>query len=60
MKDNQPLEIIGKEGFLDVSKEPNFGTKSQYIPGLDNLADKSVYTVLIAERQAQKEEKTTE
>lgn len=52
MKD-KPLEILGKEGFLDTSKQPNFGTKSLYTPGLDNLADKSVYDHLIAERKAQ-------
>ena len=43
------LEFFGREGFLDTSKQPNFGTKTLYTPGLDNLADKSIYVGLIAE-----------
>jgi len=41
------LQIIGKEGFLDTSKEPNYGMNTQYESGLDNLADRSVYDDLI-------------
>lgn len=43
------LEFFGREGFLDVSQEPNYGTRTLYTAGLDNLADKSVYVGLIAE-----------
>jgi hypothetical protein len=55
--ENKPLEIIGREGFLDVSKQPNLGTKSLYVPGLNNITDSKVYDVLIAERQKDKKTK---
>ncbi|WP_241170359.1 hypothetical protein [Serratia marcescens] len=48
------LEFFGKEGFLDVSQEPNFGTKTLYTPGINNLSNLDVYDELIAE-QAQKD-----
>lgn len=52
------LEFFGKEGFLDVSKEPNFGQRTQYIKGMNNVLDGSVYDVLIAElEQKQNKEK---
>ena len=41
------MQILGKEGFLDTSKEPDYGINTQYESGLDNLADRSVYDDLI-------------
>ncbi|HAU4290866.1 TPA: hypothetical protein ACQVKY_005438 [Serratia marcescens] len=52
MKD-KPLEIIGKEGFLDTSKQPNFGTKTLYVPGINNVTSSAVYDHLLAERKTQ-------
>ncbi|MCP3658497.1 MAG: hypothetical protein GY734_21780 [Herbaspirillum sp.] len=49
MKPQTKLEFFGREGFLDVSKQPDFGTRTLYTAGLDNLADKSVYVGLIAD-----------
>ena len=58
---NKPkLEFFGKEGFLDVSKEVNYGQRTQYIQGINNVLDGSVYDDLIAEmneRENQKKEK---
>ena len=54
---NKPLEITGKEGFLDTSRQPNFGTKTLYVPGINNVTSSEVYDVLLAERQKAKNEK---
>ncbi len=54
------LEFFGKEGFLDVSKEVDYGQRTQYIQGINNVLDGSVYDDLIAEmneRENQKKEK---
>ncbi len=31
------LEFFGKEGFLDVSKEVDYGQRTQYIKGINNV-----------------------
>lgn len=50
----QPLQILGKEGFLDTSKEPNLGMNSQYEQGLDNIKDRSVYDSMIENKRGEK------
>ena len=56
-------QFFGKEGFLDTSKEVNYGLRSQYVKGIDNNKDNSVYDGLIAdfkerERKAKAQTKT--
>ena len=60
MNTQHKLEFFGKEGFLDTSKQPNFGTRTLYTPGLDNLADKSVYKGLIEELKDRNKNNNTE
>ena len=51
------LEFFGREGWLDVSKEANFGTRTLYTAGLNNVENREVYDGLIAdmkEREANK------
>lgn len=60
MKPQTKLEFFGREGFLDTSKQPNFGTRTLYTAGLDNLADKSVYKVLIEELKERNKNNNTE
>lgn len=45
------LKILGREGFLNDAEEPNYGINSQYEKGLDNLADRSVYGRLMADKK---------
>ena len=47
MKTQNKLEILGREGFLNVNSPVNYGTRTLYTPGLDNLSNRSVYKGLI-------------
>lgn len=60
MKTQNKLEILGKEGFLDTSIQPDYGTRTLYTPGLDNLADKSVYKELIKDLNERNKNNNTE
>lgn len=60
MKPQTKLEFFGREGFLDTSKQPNFGTRTLYTPGLDNLSNRSVYKGLIEELKERNKKNNTE
>jgi hypothetical protein len=54
---NKPLEILGKEGFLDVTKEPNYGLNTLYTPGINNIINHETYNKLLKNKNKNKKNK---
>lgn len=60
MNTQHKLEFFGKEGFLNVNSPVNFGTRTLYTPGLDNLSNRSVYKGLIEDLNERNKNNNTE
>ncbi len=60
MNTQHKLEFFGKEGFLNVNSPVNYGIRTLYTPGLDNLSNRSVYKGLIEDLNERNKNNNTE
>ncbi len=57
MNTQHKLEFFGKEGFLNVNSPVNYGIRTGYVDGLNNLSNLDVYDDLIAKKKSTQERK---
>jgi len=60
MNTQHKLEFFGREGFLNVNSPVNYGIRTGYVDGLNNLSNLDVYKELIEDLNERNKNNNTE